>query len=90
MSFDINVWRRYYNKVQKLGGYLKECADLPRLISPEERLSIENEIIELLKMCAAYLDHSSNKMPPPLWAYNNKDQTTWPSEETFAYHHCLK
>lgn len=99
MNFKTKEWRRMYDKIQKLGGFLKDS--LPtidenkvvhpplRALSKEAQLGIRREIDDTTTIVRNYLDACGKKMPEPLWKYNKDDKTTWASHETFIYQHYL-
>ncbi len=95
MQFSIKEWRRYYDKAHELGKILKEAkpdADGNPAIAPlslETRNNLEFEIKNVTDTCNHYMDSCGLKCPKPLWIYDNKDQTTWPSSDLFEYAHLL-
>lgn len=95
MEFSIKEWRKMYHKIKELSHTLKQSkvdADgnpAPYPLSREERLQLEADIENLMKKNDRYLDACGMRMPPPLWIYNNKDERTWMSHESFKYSHLL-
>ncbi len=96
MRFEINVWRKYYNRVKELGARLKDSkhdADgNPPLIdiSRTEQDDIQIEINTLMRKSAFYLN-ATNMMPwRPLWHYNRADQSTWISSPKFKFGHLVR
>ena len=100
MQFNVNEWRNTYDKVQCLGQIIKDSQ--PRMtekkewvpavqeISKEAFDSIEKEIKSLLKWNTSYLNGCGVRPNPPLWKYDNRDPTTWPSDVSFKYGHLLR
>ena len=96
MIFNINIWRKYYDRVKELGQRLRDSkidADgNPPLIdiSRTEQDDMQTEIDNLMKRSALYLNVCEMKPRKPLWHYNRLDQTTWLSSEKFKYAHLVK
>ncbi len=87
MALDIKVWSNYYKRINKLGAYLKEARDEPRLLETGEKQRIEEEIAQLTKDCTLYMDVSGCKAREPLWRYDVKDESTWFSSPKFKFAH---
>ena len=83
MSFNIHVWRGYYNEIKKIGAMLADTTG-------DEYIALEEDIKDLIKMCTAYLNHNNIKMPTALWQYDAKDKETWLSSDKFSYQNYLK
>ena len=99
MQFNVNEWRRMYDKVRHLGQILKDSHErvdkdgnwLPalHLISQDAAKSIENEIKELVTKVNIYLDACGLMPEPSLWKYDPKDESTWASSKKFKFKHLL-
>lgn len=99
MQFNVNEWRRIYDKVQSLGQIIKDSQErvdkegnwLPPIhsISQDAAKSIETEIKELLTKVNIYLDACGLRPEPPLWKYDVKDPTTWASSDKFKFKHLI-
>lgn len=89
-SFDISVWRTYYDDISAIGRLLKEpIDDNGHLIPWDERERMRKDADNLCKQCANYMNAHKIKLPRPLWYYSYKDPTTWLSHETFAFYHLI-
>lgn len=62
MRFNIKIWRKIYDRIQRLNPEDRDDAAL---------------IDELKAKSSKYLDDCGMTMPEPLWKYDPKDQTTW-------------
>jgi hypothetical protein len=95
MQFNVKDWRRYYDRVKRLGQFYKDAqydykGNPPkRPLSLEAQLKLKDEIKELIEKCKRYMDACHMKAIVPLWHYTMEDKRTWPSHESFAYGHLL-
>lgn len=99
MQFNINEWRRIYNRVQHLGKMLKESQptydEYKNYIEPIAELNrdtqdaIKSEISLLMRRSDHYLDVSFMTQPKPLWHYIYNDPKTHLSHEAFKYGHLI-
>lgn len=99
MQFNVNDWRKMYDKIHQLGHTLRDsrptCNEygesIPAVASlyPWERAMIETEIKSIINKCSQYLDATGNRLPKPLWYYDRKDKQTCASHESFKYGHLL-
>jgi hypothetical protein len=99
MQFNVMEWRKIYNKVKVKGQIIKEsypyidddhnlCPPL-NPIPVNQRKKIEEEIKYLLDQSKRLLNSAGIKPKPPLWIYDPKDVTTWPSDQRFKYKNLL-
>lgn len=99
MQFNIQEWRKIYNKVQVLGNRLKDShpkkgqynESIPALhpLSADEQLQLEEEINSWLNRSNSYLDACALYAAKPKWQYNKDDPTTWVSSRDFKYQDLL-
>ena len=100
MKFNVNEWRKIYDKIQCLGQILKDSMPgidkkknwVPALneISRDVFKNIENEIKDLMISCDAYLDAVGMRPKPPVWHFDMKDPSTWVSHESFRFKNLSK
>ncbi len=94
-QFNRREWREIYDRVQLLGKIIMDSQsrmdDEGLWHSPLHEISIDNaqqieiEIKKLLTKNTMYLDSCGLRPASPLWIYENKDPTTWPSHASFIY-----
>lgn len=96
MQFDVIVWRKFYDEVQRLGKLLKDSRidefGSPPVhdLSDQEQKDLEAEIKFISARCNKYLDSTYMKPRPPLWNYDRTDERTWLSSPKFAYRNLIK
>jgi hypothetical protein len=96
MKFNLQIWRNYYDNVQKMGELLKnskpdEDGNPPiNELSYDAKKALESSIKTLCEKCSGYLDQTATMPKHPLWIFNIDDETTWFSSEKFDYAHLLR
>lgn len=96
MQFNINEWRKIYDRVHAIGQLLKDSRidkDGNPAVNPlgyDTKRNLDAEIINLLDRCNDYLDSCNMRLPEPLWHYDKEDPKTHASHESFKYGHFLE
>lgn len=94
MSFNINVWRVYYDQTRSIGAIVrKNVHDFHTKgsceLSRDEIDMLIDQASAIAVKCGAYMDKYNIKATVPKWIYNAKDCTTHASHPDFAYSHLL-
>ena len=94
MRFSMREWLKLYRTTQIFGEKLK-CYHYAKDVPQGKRLSRDTvalylmEIDSLTERTKRYLDGCGMTLPQTPWEYKADDKSTWPSHETFRYHHLM-
>lgn len=96
MRFSMREWLKLYREINKYGEKLKRYhyakdKDIPpgKRLSRDTVLLYELEIESLTQRTKRYLDGCGMALSATPWAYSANDKGTWPSHESFRYHHLM-
>jgi hypothetical protein len=78
-------WRKHYNSVKAIGGYLKYCRDNNVTLSPKQEQNLLDEADKLCAKCSAILDKAGLKLPKPKWPHDKDVPCSWLSHPTFIF-----
>ena len=84
MQFNINLWRKQYDRVNDLGKLLKSYKDQPTA-GREDVSHLARLVDDCLKSANGYLDDCGMPRAPVLWQYIPEDPTTHASSPLFMY-----
>lgn len=88
-NFRIKVWRKYYDEINKLARYLRQCRIDFVVLELHKIHDIQSRINGLMRECMKYMNENGAPLPPSKWTYNADDESTHLSHEKFSYHHLL-
>lgn len=100
MQFNVKDWRRYYDKIHRLGRMLKNSK--PYMddeknwhsaiidLTEEQQKDLEKQIKHFTRKSDEYLASCDLKSKMPLWKYDNNDTSTWVSSPNFRFSHRIR
>lgn len=100
MEFNVNEWRKFYDRIQVLGQHLKNAQpyrdrsrvwhDAPCPLDTYEQIAIQKQVDAITPLVSTYLDSCNMRMPAPLWDFDREDPSTWESDASFKFRHLMK
>ena len=86
-KFDLHIWNNYRMKAQRIGEKIDSFKDSSGVIHLKKEVLQDYiaQITDILQDCSIYMDKCKKFLPSALWTYNNKQDTTHPSNVKFMF-----